>query len=215
MDDTDSENCSPKIFRLLRPLVLASHSPRRREFLKAMGIACEVVSPPEWAEPLPLPGEAPEKFAARAAKAKADAVHAALKDRDTAVLGADTVVFRGGRMLDKPTDTDSAFAFLHELAGDAHFVRTACHLCLGNGKGISFYGEARVSMGKWPDEALFAYALTGEGLDKAGAYAVQGLGAFLVESVSGSWSAVVGLPAAETVGVLLENGIIEVAPPVR
>lgn len=212
MNDIGNTIHSPKMFRLARPLVLASNSPRRRDFLRAMGIDCTVMRPPEWAEPLPLAGEAPEKFAARAAKAKADAVHAALEDKETAVLGADTVVFRGGRMLGKPSDAASAFAFLRELAGDAHLVRTACHLHLGTGKGISFHGEARVSMGAWPDEVLRAYAATGEGLDKAGAYAVQGLGAFLVESVSGSWSAVVGLPAAETVGTLLEQGIIEVAP---
>ena len=66
-------------------------------------------------------------------------------------------------------------------------------------------------MGHWPEKVLKAYALSGEGMDKAGAYAVQGLGAFFVESVSGSWSAVVGLPAAETIAVLLEHGLIEVA----
>ena len=210
MSDAAITSEIPTMFRLIRPLILASNSPRRRGLLKAMGIACEVVSPPEWAEPLPLAGETPERFAARAAKAKADAVYAAFENKDVAVLGADTVVFRGALILGKPADTNSAFAFLRELAGDTHLVRTACHLRIGHDKGISFHGEARVSMGKWSDEALHAYAMTGEGLDKAGAYAVQGLGAFLVESLSGSWSAVVGLPIAETVGVLLEQGIIEV-----
>ncbi len=201
-----------KIFRLARPLVLASNSPRRREFLKAMGIDCRMVSPPEGAEPLPLEGEIPEKFAARAAKAKADAVYALLGEQDVPVLGADTVVFRAGRMRGKPVDAASALEYLQTLSGGGHTVRTACHLRLGGGKSVAFYGEANVSMGTWPEAVLRAYALSGEGLDKAGAYAMQGLGAFLVESVSGSWSAVIGLPAAETVGVLLENGIIE---PVR
>jgi MAF protein len=204
-----SSTADPKLFRLLRPLVLASNSPRRKDFLRAMGIACRVVSPPEDAEPLPLPGEVAEKFAARAAKAKADAVYTLLGEKDAVVLGADTVVFRDGKMLGKPQDMDAALAFLHTLAGGAHSVRTACFLRLGESGGVSFYGEARVSMGAWPKAVLKAYAASGEGLDKAGAYAVQGLGAFLVESVSGSWSSVVGLPAAETVAVLLEHGIIE------
>lgn len=203
------ENTAPRMFRLVQPLALASNSPRRREFLRAMGIDCRVVCPPEGAEPLPLPGEAPEKFAARAARAKADAVCELLGEKGTAVLGADTVVFRDGKTMGKPRDTDEALAFLRELAGGTHHVRTACYLRLGVEGGVSFHGEARVSMGEWPEEVLRAYAKSGEGLDKAGGYAVQGLGAFLVESVSGSWSSVVGLPAAETVAVLMEKGIIK------
>lgn len=201
----------PKMFRLVRPLVLASNSPRRREFLRAMGIDCRVVSPPDGAEPLPLPGETAEKFAARAARAKADAVSDLLGEKGVAVLGADTVVFRDGKMLGKPGNEDEALTFLRALVGGEHHVRTSCHLRLGEGARTTFYGEARVSMGNWPEATLLAYARSGEGLDKAGAYAVQGLGAFLVESVSGSWSAVVGLPAAETVAVLMENGLIEAA----
>ena len=200
-----------KLFRPMGPLVLASLSPRRREFLRAMGIECREICPPEGAEPLPLAGEVPEKFAARAAKAKADAVYALLGEKDTAVLGADTVVFRGGKMLGKPRDAEAAFSFLRELAGGEHYVRTACHLRLGEEKSVSFHGEAKVTMGEWPEAVLRAYAGSGEGLDKAGAYAVQGLGAFLVESVSGSWSSVVGLPAAETIAVLLEHGIVATA----
>lgn len=202
---------APPMFQLVRPLVLASNSPRRKEFLRAMGIDCRVVSPPDGAEPLPQQGEAPERFAARAARAKAEGVYELLGEKDTVVLGADTVVFRDGRTLGKPGDIVSAHAFLQELASGEHRVRTACYLCQGTGEGVSFHGEAKVTMGTWPDAVLKAYAATGEGLDKAGAYAVQGLGAFLVESVSGSWSAVVGLPAAETVGVLMDLGIIKAA----
>ncbi len=201
---------SSPMFRLVRPLVLASHSPRRKEFLRAMGIDCRIVSPPDGAEPAPFEKEVPEKYAARAAKAKADAVYELLGEKDTAVLGADTVVFRDGRMLGKPEDAAAALEFLRALAGGSHYVRTACHLRLGQDQGISFYGEAKVSMGTWPENTLKAYAMSGEGMDKAGAYAVQGLGAFLVESVSGSWSAVVGLPAAETIAVLMEHGLIEI-----
>lgn len=200
------------LFRLARPLALASNSPRRKDFLRAMGLDCRIVSPPDGAEPDPFEKEVPEKYAARAAKAKADAVYDLLGEKDLAVLGADTVVFRDGRMLGKPGDTAAALEFLRILAGGTHHVRTSCHLRLGQEQGVSFYGEAKVSMGDWPENVLQAYAASGEGLDKAGAYAVQGLGAFLVESVSGSWSAVVGLPAAETIAVLMEHGLIEAVP---
>ena len=200
-----------RMFRVTAPLVLASNSPRRKEFLCQMGIDCRVVGPPDDAEPLPLAGELPEKFVARAAKAKADAVYDLLDEKNVAVLGADTVVFRDGLVLGKPADAAEALVFLRSLAGKDHYVRTACYLRIGPDKGIPFHGEAKVSMGDWPEDVLRAYAKSGEGLDKAGAYAVQGLGAFLVESVAGSWSAVIGLPVAETLGVLLEQKLIAVA----
>lgn len=203
------------VFRVARPLVLASASPRRQDFLRELGIACRVVPPAGEAEPLPLPGETPEAFVARAAKAKADSVYAALVAENggdamlPAVLGADTVVFRNGRIYGKPSDEEEAFQFLSELAGKEHTVRTSCWLRLGPDAGTAFSGSAKVSMGTWPESVLRAYAKSGEGLDKAGGYAVQGQGAFLVERVAGSWSAVIGLPVAETVAALLRHGIIE------
>jgi MAF protein len=190
------------------PLVLASHSPRRKDFLWQLGIDCRVVGPPETAEPLPRAGEVPGEYAARAAKAKADAVYDVLGEENVAVLGADTVVFCGDRVLGKPADAAEALTFLHALAGKDHNVRTACYLRLGPDRGIPFHGEAVVRMGNWPEDVLRGYAESGEGLDKAGAYAVQGIGAFLVESVSGSWSAVIGLPVAETIDILLKYKII-------
>lgn len=194
-------------FHCLRPLVLASGSPRRREFLHALGVVCDIVAPPGWAEPTPRIGEAPADFAARAARAKAEAVFARTSG-DAAVLGADTVVHLGMEILGKPADTAQALRFLRRLAGTTHTVRTACYLKDRDGQGEAFFGEARVRMGDWPEEVLAAYAATGEGLDKAGAYAVQGAGSFLVAEVLGSWSGVVGLPAAETVAVLVRRGII-------
>lgn len=203
----------PGMFRTARPLALASGSPRRRDFLHGMGIECRVLKPSEEAEPEPSPGEAPRLFAARAARAKAEAVFASLDGEEDgmAVLGADTVVFRNGKILGKPRDAAEALLFLRTLAGGAHTVRTSCYL-LDNGIGTAFHGEAAVHMGSWPDTVLAAYAASGEGLDKAGGYAVQGLGAFLVTSVSGSWSSVIGLPVAETLAVLLEKGIVMPAP---
>ncbi|CAK7049179.1 MAG: dTTP/UTP pyrophosphatase [Desulfovibrio sp.] len=210
---------APSLFRLREPLVLASASPRRREFLTQLGIECRFAAPPDHAEPSPLPGENPAAFAARAARAKAESVRETLGG-EVAVLGADTVVYHEDVILGKPRNAAEALAFLEDISGRAHYVRTACHLfrarsecgAFSTDAGISFFGEAEVTMGAWPRETLMAYAATGEGLDKAGGYAVQGLGSFLVTAVHGSWSAVIGLPVAETVRALLDAGVIEVAP---
>lgn len=199
----------PSVFRVVRSLVLASASPRRQDFLREIGLPRRIVRPPAAAEPGPFPGEKPAAFAARAAKAKADAVFAMLDGKE-AVLGADTVVHLGPAILGKPENEAQALNFLLTLAGRSHTVRTACHLRLEDGGEEAFHGEAAVRMASWPESALRAYAATGEGLDKAGAYAVQGKGAFLVESVTGSWSSVIGLPVAETVAALVRHGIIAI-----
>ena len=207
------------VLSLVRPLVLASASPRRRAFLQEMGLACEMVSPPEDAEPLPQPTEEPEAFAARAARMKAESVLALDGSRaggasvkGAAILGADTIVALDGAILGKPRDEEEAFAFVQRLAGKEHHVYTACCLLLPDGVREVFAAGAAVRMGNWPESVLRAYAASGEGLDKAGGYAVQGHGAFLVERVTGSWSAVVGLPVAETVAALLRHGIIVPSP---
>ncbi len=199
-------------FRSLRPLVLASASPRRREFLRGLSIEHTILPPPDTAEPLPEPGETPAAFAARAALLKAEAVAAMLPAKGAAapaVLSADTVVALDGQVLGKPRDTEEAFLHVQRLAGREHTVVTACVLRLPGGEKEEFAASAAVSMAAWPDSVLRAYAESGEGLDKAGGYAVQGIGAFLVSAVTGSWSAVVGLPVTETVRVLLRCGIIE------
>jgi septum formation protein len=194
------------VFTARLPLVLASASPRRREFLRGLGIEHTVVPPPGTAEPLPVPGEEPAAFAARAAAAKARAVSALMPE--AAVLGADTVVALDGAVLGKPRDAEDAFWFLKRLAGRDHTVITACALCLPGGEAVEFAARAAVTMAVWPDAVLRAYARCGEGLDKAGGYALQGAGAFLVTAVRGSWSAVVGLPAAETVAACMRHGIV-------
>ena len=193
-------------FRTVQPLVLASGSPRRQEFLRELGIRHTVQLPPETAEPLPAPGEDAASFAARAALLKAHAV--AQVCPESVVLAADTVVALDGAILGKPVDTNEAFAHVKRLAGREHTVITACCLCLSGGFVEQFAVAATVVMGAWPDSVLRAYANSGEGLDKAGGYAVQGIGAFLVAAVHGSWSTVVGLPVAQTVEVLLRRGII-------
>lgn len=195
-------------FRALLPLVLASGSPRRREFLHSLGLSFEVYANGA-AEPDPLPGEPPADYACRAASAKAASV-AALRPGGV-VIAADTVVALHGEIMGKPRDRADAVRMLSRLAGHTHEVVSACCVALPDGTRETFHAATRVTMWDAPPAALAAYAATGEPDDKAGAYGIQGVGAFLVESIDGSWSNVVGLPVAELVRLLLRHGIIEPA----
>jgi septum formation protein len=186
-------------------LALASASPRRREFLRLLGLEFETLSP-AGAEPQPLPGENPADYALRAAKAKALA--GAQARPDAFVLGADTVVALEGEILGKPRDRRHALDMLLRLAGKSHVVISACYCCLPDGTTRHAAGEARVHFFPWPREVLAAYAATDEVLDKAGAYAVQGRGAFLAQGIEGSVSAVVGLPMTQLVSLLSALGVI-------
>jgi len=196
-------------FEAALPLVLASASPRRKELLASLGLAFEILSIGE--EPPPLPGEDAAGYAQRAARHKAVAVSA--ERPEAVVVAADTVVVVDGEPLGKPADEDEALRMLAVLVGREHTVVTGCCLIPPRTGGLGretmlFAVETRVVMAPAPLEVLFAYAATGEPLDKAGAYAIQGRGGFLVESISGSFSNVVGLPLAETVRALSEMGAI-------
>ena len=187
------------------PLALASASPRRREFLRLLGLEFALVRPADI-EPQPLAGENPADYASRAATAKALA--AAQMRPGSFTLGADTVVALEGEILGKPRDRRHALDMLLRLSGKSHVVISACCCCLPDGTARHVAGEARVHFLPWPRDVLAAYAATDEVLDKAGAYAIQGQGAFLAQRVEGSVSAVVGLPMAQLVSLLLELGVI-------
>jgi len=186
-----------------RELVLASGSPRRREMLAALGLAF-VVRPVEVDETLD-PAEDAARAAARLSLAKARAARLAAGQ---AVLTADTLVGVAGRVLGKPADPAEAMKMLASLSGQEHQVLTG--FCLGLG-GEIFQGSAvsRVRFRALSPAEIAAYVATGEPLDKAGAYGVQGIGAALVEHIEGSYSNVVGLPLAAVVSLLLEKGVIE------
>jgi septum formation protein len=194
----------------LCPLFLASASPRRIAFLQALGLDFSLVSPPGKAEPAPLPGEDPAAYALRAAEAKAFSVLPDLlhSDPSSVVIAADTIVVLKGRVLGKPGNPDRAYAMLRSLAGKTHDVITGCVIRKQAFALHAFTVQSRVSMWDAPPDLLHAYANSGEPLDKAGAYAVQGTGAVLVRSIEGSWSNVVGLPLAELVEALLYLNII-------
>ena len=209
--------CGP--FRALRPLELASSSPRRRDLLASLGVdfSIRVV---EGAEPAPRLDDDPASYAMHAARAKAEATARALASEtpEAVVLGADTIVVlheeQGPVILGKPESREQALAMLLHLQGRTHTVYTGCCLIWLNRAAAPrtdlFCDAAEVTFAAWPENVLRAYAATGECDDKAGSYAIQGLGTFLVSEIKGQWSTIVGLPVQEVAKRLLEGGGIAV-----
>lgn len=181
-------------------IYLASASPRRQALLEQIGVAFRVRPAAICEEP--LPGEPCEAYVARLAAEKAERIW---RDCETnaprAVLGADTTVVLDERMLGKPRDEDEALEMLTALSGRAHQVVTAVALRYGDGIATAI-GRAAVTFRDTTLAERRAYCATGEPLDKAGGYGIQGLGAVFVTSLEGSYSAVVGLPLAETAQLL-------------
>jgi septum formation protein len=181
-------------------LVLASSSPRRAEILTALGIPF-LVTPADVDETV-APGESGLQAAVRLAREKA-AVGAARRPDDW-VLAADTLVLLDGSILGKPSDDAEARDMLRMLSGREHRVVTAVRLARGSGSGQDAVEESRVRIAALDDEEIRWYVSTGEPRDKAGAYAVQGLGARFIESVEGSFTNVMGLPARTVYRLLRE-----------
>ena len=196
-------------------VVLASASPRRRELLAGWGLPFTVLTAPDEEEPRPAPGEDAGAYALRAARSKAARVLSRLPPEDAAaslILAADTVVCLDGHILGKPGHSADALAMLEALAGRTHTVTSAVALHLPEPWAAPreeyLADTARVTFAAWPRPVLAAYARSGEPDDKAGAYAVQGSGAFLAEKLDGAWSTVVGLPLAPLAALLLRRGLI-------
>lgn len=187
-------------------IYLASASPRRRELLDQIGIRYRLLSVdvPE----VPEPGEAPEMYVLRVALDKAKAGHACLATDDPApVLGADTAVVIDGEVLGKPRGRDDALAMLRRLSGQTHQVMSAVALVDGDGIAHSRLSVNAVTFRTLSGEEAEAYWGTGEPVDKAGGYAIQGRAAMFIERLEGSYSAVMGLPLFETAELLSECGI--------
>lgn len=199
-------------FSMLRPLVLASASPRRRDFLESAGVLFTCM-PATCPEPRPLPGEEPRLYAMRSAEAKARFVLDALSARrdGPAVLAADTIVILRGEgaasILGKPRDEEEALAMLTRLSGRTHEVATACCLAV-DGRTVCFDDVTKVTFAPWPRPVLEAYVAGGDPMDKAGAYGIQDEGAFLVRSIEGSWSTVAGLPLDLVLEKLIQNDVL-------
>jgi septum formation protein len=180
---------------------LASQSPRRRELLAQIHVRHDVIA--VAVDETPRAGEAPAEYVLRLALVKARAGHRLRPDRP--VLGADTAVVLDERILGKPRNRQDAAAMLAQLSGREHRVLTAVAL-------VGEREETRLSVSHVrfrPIDAAeaAAYWATGEPADKAGGYAVQGLGAVFIESIAGSYSGIVGLPLFETGELLRRAGI--------
>ena len=184
----------------MTPLYLASGSPRRRELLTQIGIPFTTLS--ASVDETPLPDEAATAYVERLARAKANAgLNALDSTAPLAVLGADTAVVLDGRILGKPVDRDDALAMLAMLSGREHQVLTAVAVD-DQQRCLSVCVVSQVLFRQISTQEADAYWASGEPLDKAGSYAIQGLGAVFVRRIEGSYSAVVGLPLSETAELL-------------
>lgn len=191
-------------FHTVVELVLASASPRRQRFLHELGLDF-TVQPADVDESL-QPGELPAVFVRRLAEDKARAV--AGMRLAAWVLAADTIVEVEGEILGKPVDGADAVRLLQKLRNRWHAVWTG--FCLMRGQAVvTGVVRSEVRFGDFSDAVCAAYVATGEPLDKAGAYGIQGKGAFLIREIKGSYSNVVGLPLHEVVDALLAQRIIE------
>lgn len=174
----------------MRPVVLASGSPRRRELLGQMGIEDFEVLPAQGEETAPE-GLAPDALVARLALQKAREV-AALRPEAT-VIGADTVVALDGRMLGKPSDEEEAREMLSALSGRRHQVYTGMAV-LSGGQVFTHVECTQVEFRPLTAEEIAAYVATGESMDKAGAYGIQGRACVFIRGIQGDYYNVVGLP---------------------
>ena len=191
-------------------LYLASQSPRRRDLLTQVGFSFSVLSA-DINEDLKS-DEIAEKYVTRLAKEKAMAGLSLVKNQNKAILGSDTAVVIDGQILGKPEDNADAIRMLNLLSGKTHQVMTAVALLIENDDSAKpelseVISVSDVTFKKLSNEEIEQYVLSGECLDKAGSYAIQGLAAVFVTHLSGSYSGVMGLPLYETVELLNKAGI--------
>jgi len=188
----------------MKRIILASSSPRRKELLEQIGLRFEV-EPSDYEEDI-VPGSEPHEMARKLSLGKARA--AARKHRNALIIAADTFVVLGDRILGKPHTNAEAGRMLRDLNGQAHSVITGFTVIdTETGKVLSRSVETRVHMRRMTLKEIDSYIRTKEPLDKAGGYAIQGLGAVLVERIEGDYSNVVGLPLSALAESLREFGV--------
>ena len=179
-------------------LYLASGSPRRQELLTQLGVSFERLVP--GIEEQRQPHESAQHYVARLAREKAQA-GVVLAARDLPVLGADTIVVLNGEVLEKPHSAEHAAEMLRQLSGHTHQVMTAVALA-DSQQIIDCLVITEVTFRVLSDDDIMGYVASGEPMDKAGAYGIQGLGGCFVRKINGSYHAVVGLPLVETYELL-------------
>lgn len=185
-------------------IILASQSPRRKELLLQMGLrGFKIISPDvdEHVEGNPSPAELVEALSRR----KAGAV-AAQADEDDLIIAADTVVALDGAVLGKPEDERDAFSMLSALSGNRHMVYTGVTVIRG-AQAVTTHEETVVTFRELEPDEISSYIETGEPMDKAGAYGIQGLGALLVSGIEGDYFNVMGLPVYRLGRILADFGL--------
>lgn len=183
-------------------IVLASSSPRRRELLNEIGLTFSILSP-DVDETL-IPEETPEAMVVRLSQLKASAVHS----RDSCIIAADTTVVLDGEILGKPSSTDEAFSMLSKTQGRWHTVLGGVSMAFKERR-ESFLVSTDVKMVPMTDREIARYIETHEPMDKAGAYAIQGIGLQFVSEIKGSYTNVVGLSIPHVVSLLKSYEVIE------
>lgn len=184
-------------------IVLASQSPRRKELLGRMGL--EFVTQASKIDESAFDGLEARELVATLSREKAQWIARQL-DGETLVIGADTVVVRDGAALGKPKDAEDAVAMLLSLSGRDHQVCTGVTVCRGD-RVLTQVEETQVTFRNLTEAEVRQYVSTGEPMDKAGAYGIQGLGGLLVEGIRGDYSNVVGLPVCRLGQMLKDFGV--------
>jgi septum formation protein len=198
-----------QIHRTQDRIVLASQSPRRRQLLENAGLRIDVILSEFDEKSVPLC--APRDYVNKLAQAKADEV--AAKHPAAWVIAADTIVLIGDRILNKPTCSADARRMLTRLSGSSHEVLTGVHIaCPCQGFAYAQVVTTEVVFKTLAAEEIEWYIASGEPFDKAGAYAIQGMGTFLVRGVRGSYTNVVGLPVCEVIEQLIAAGAVRHNP---
>jgi septum formation protein len=185
-------------------IILASTSPRRKELLQSVGIKFEVIAP--LSDESLLHNENPRDYVLRLASEKAISISQNLEG-DFLVIGADTVVVVGDEILGKPSNVEGATAILSKISGREHHVLTA--FSISKPKNTIMHSEVvdtKVRVKTLEPDEIEGYIKTGEPMDKAGAYGIQGIGSFLIKGIEGSYTNVVGLPLVEVLEALKKLG---------
>lgn len=189
----------------MKNIILASGSPRRRELLQQIGLEFEVItSNAEEVTTHSSPGEIVKELSRLKARAVAD-ILTEEKRKQSVVIGADTIVYAQGKVLGKPKNEADAYKMIAALAGKTHDVYTGVTF-VSDREEYSFFEQTSVEVYEMTDEEIQAYIRTGEPMDKAGAYGIQGAFAAYVKGISGDYNNVVGLPAAGVYQALKRTG---------
>lgn len=203
------------ILKTVRPLVLASGSLRRRDFLTHLGLDFKAIAP--RMEIAPEPNEDPREYSVRCCIDKGRSVAANLAESAAAkeagyeapaIISADTLIWHKGKIIGKPKSCEENFEILCGLAGDTHEVISSFCLLLPDGELTTYLESTKVTFWDCPHPLLKAYAQSSEGMDKAGGYAIQRGGAFLASKIEGSITTVISMPLSALVETLLAKGLV-------